>query len=129
MPSNPASSARRISPVCSAPTTSPTRTTATGRPTRTSRRAASHRLSATPEKLNTSSPTVREALGDAISDLQGAHVALDAAPGDVQAVVTQGRRIPVHGGIADPNGDFNAVTTSFTPGQGFGSIYHGSSFV
>ena len=83
----------------------------------------------TPNTLNTSSPTVREALGDAISDLQGAHIALDAAPGDVQAVVTQGRRIPIHGGIADPNGDFNAVTTSFTPGQGFGSIYHGSSFV
>jgi acyl-homoserine-lactone acylase len=83
----------------------------------------------TPNTLNTSSPGVRAALGDAIKDLQGAGVPLDAAPGDVQAVSGGGRRIPIHGGIADPNGDFNAITTAFTRGQGFGPIYHGSSFV
>ena len=83
----------------------------------------------TPNTLNTSNPGVRSALGDAISDLQGAHVALDAAPGDVQVVRAGGRVIPIHGGIADPNGDFNAITTPFTPGLGFGSIFHGSSFV
>ncbi|MBV9311833.1 MAG: penicillin acylase family protein [Solirubrobacterales bacterium] len=83
----------------------------------------------TPNTLNTSSPGVKSALGDAIEDLNGARVPLDAAPGDVQAVVGNGRRIPIHGGIADPNGDFDAITTAFTPGQGFGPIYHGSSFV
>jgi acyl-homoserine-lactone acylase len=80
----------------------------------------------TPNTLNTSSPTVQDALGDAIQDLQGAHIPLDAAPGDVQK---SAGGIPIHGGIGDPNGEFNAIWTTFTPGQGVSSITGGSSFV
>jgi len=80
----------------------------------------------TPNTLNTSSPTVQNALGDAIQDLQGAHIALDAAPGDVQK---SAGGIPIHGGIGDPNGEFNAIWTTFAPGQGVSSITGGSSFV
>jgi acyl-homoserine-lactone acylase len=83
----------------------------------------------TPYGLNTANPQVRTALGDAINDLNGAHIALDAAPGDVQAVTRNGRRIPLHGGPADPNGEFNALFTNFTPGVGFGEPYTGSSYV
>jgi acyl-homoserine-lactone acylase len=80
----------------------------------------------TPNTLNTSSPTVQHALGDAIQDLQGAHIALDAAPGDVQKSASG---LPIHGGIGDPNGEFNAIWTTFAPGQGVSSITGGSSFV
>jgi acyl-homoserine-lactone acylase len=83
----------------------------------------------TPNTLNTSSPTVRDALGDAIQDLEGAHIPLDARPGDVQYVSSHGQRIPIHGGPGDPNGEFNAIYTHFTPGQGFSAPYTGSSFV
>jgi acyl-homoserine-lactone acylase len=83
----------------------------------------------TPNTLNTNSVTVRDALGDAIQDLNGAHIPLDATPGDVQAVGTGANRIPLHGGPGDPNGEFNAIYTNFTPGQGFSPPYSGSSFV
>jgi acyl-homoserine-lactone acylase len=83
----------------------------------------------TPNTLNTSSPNVQDALGDAIQDLKGAHIPLDAAPGDIQAITHDGIRIPIHGGTGDPNGEFNAIYTNFTPGQGFSAPYTGSSFV
>ena len=83
----------------------------------------------TPNTLDTNNPMVKTALGDAINDLDGAHVPLDAAPGDVQAVTRQGKRIPLHGGIGDPNGEFNALATSFDPHSGFSEPYHGSSYV
>ncbi len=83
----------------------------------------------TPYGLDTNNPQVRVALGDAINDLEGAHIPLDASPGQVQAVTRQGRRIPLHGGVADPNGEFNALYTNFTPGQGFSEPYLGSSYV
>ncbi len=83
----------------------------------------------TPSGLNTADPEVSIALGDAIQDLDGAHIPLDATPGDVQAVVHDGVRIPIHGGPGDPNGEFNAIGAAFTPGTGFGPILGGSSFV
>jgi acyl-homoserine-lactone acylase len=83
----------------------------------------------TPNTLNTSSPVVRDALGDAIQDLEGAHVPVSASPAQVQAVGSGAHRIPLHGGPGDPNGDFNAIYTNFTAGQGFSPPYTGSSFV
>ena len=83
----------------------------------------------TPSGLNTVDPEVSIALGNAIQDLKGAHIPFDATPGDVQAVVHDGVRIPIHGGPGDPNGEFNATGTVFTPGKGFGPILGGSSFV
>jgi acyl-homoserine-lactone acylase len=81
----------------------------------------------TPYGLNTANPMVQAALGDAIDDLRGAGIPLDAAPGDVQS--PGGQRIPIHGGPGDPNGEFNAIYTTFTPGQGFGPVTLGSSYV
>jgi acyl-homoserine-lactone acylase len=83
----------------------------------------------TPSGLNTGDPEVPIALGDAIEDLRGARIPLNATPGDVQAVVHHGVRTPIHGGPGDPNGDFNAIGTAFTPSKGFGPILGGSSFV
>lgn len=83
----------------------------------------------TPSGLDTSAPTVRNALGDAINDLEGARIPLDATPGDVQRQPAGASGIPIHGGPGDPNGDFNAIYTHFVGGRGFSAPYTGSSFV
>lgn len=80
----------------------------------------------TPNTLDTNNPQVRLAFGDAISDLQGARIPLDAAPGDVQKGPGG---IPIHGGPGDPNGDFNAIYATFDPGKGFEPVTEGSSYV
>ena len=46
------------------------------------------------------------ALGDAISDLNAAGIALEARVGDVQGVTAAVGLIPVHGGPGDPHGQF-----------------------
>jgi acyl-homoserine-lactone acylase len=82
----------------------------------------------TPNGLETSNPGVQKAFGDAINDLKGAGLALDTAPGDVQFVTRHGKRIPIHGGPGDPDGEFNALAVPFTP-QGFEENDRGSSYV
>ena len=69
------------------------------------------------------------ALGDAIADLNGAGIALDAPLGDHQYVEKGGRRIPIHGGPGDPNGNFNAIWSGWADGRGVVSPEGGSSFV
>ena len=83
----------------------------------------------TPRDLNTSSPEVQQAFGDAIRDLQGAGIPLNASVGDVQRTTRGTRRIPIHGGPGDPHGQFNAISAPFRPGRGYGDVEHGSSFV
>jgi acyl-homoserine-lactone acylase len=83
----------------------------------------------TPAGLNTADPEVTLALGDAIQDLRAAHLPLNVAVGQVQYVEKNGVRYPIHGGIGDPNGEFNAIQTSWIPGQGPTQVYEGSSFV
>jgi acyl-homoserine-lactone acylase len=80
----------------------------------------------TPYGLDTNNPQVRLALIQAINDLQGANIPLDAAPGDVQKGPGG---IPIHGGPGDPNGDFNAIYATFTSGKGFDPVTEGSSYV
>jgi acyl-homoserine-lactone acylase len=98
----------------------------------------------TPSGLNTVDPEVKIALGDAIEDLQSAHIPLDATDASQQYVVPSeqlpfdnapptapvtGQRIPIPGGTGDPNGDFDAIYAPFIKGAGFGPVYFGSSFV
>ena len=83
----------------------------------------------TPRDLNTGNPEVQRAFGDAISDLNGAGIPLDAAVGDVQFTTRGERKIRIHGGPGDPNGNFNAISAPFTAGKGFGDVQHGSSYV
>ena len=82
----------------------------------------------TPNGLNTNSPEVRRALADAVSDLRGAGIPLDASTGDVQFTERGGERIAIHGGPGDPNGTFNAISAPWN-GDGFDPVQHGSSFV
>jgi acyl-homoserine-lactone acylase len=83
----------------------------------------------TPNTLDIALPTVITALGNAIKDLEGAHIPLDASPGMIQVVDAHGHRIPIQGGPGDPNGVFNAIYNNFTTGEGYGPIYLGSSFI
>jgi acyl-homoserine-lactone acylase len=83
----------------------------------------------TPRDLNTGNPEVQRAFGDAISDLNGAGIPLDASLGQVQFTTRGDRKIPIHGGNGDPHGQFNAISAPFTPGKGFEDVQHGSSFV
>ncbi len=81
----------------------------------------------TPNGLTTANPLVQQAFGDALAAMRGAHLADDVALGQVQYVTLGGRRIPIHGGPGDPDGDFNAIYTDVvgTPGTtpSLGSSY------
>ena len=83
----------------------------------------------TPSGLNTSDPSVATALGDAIKDLQDANLPLDVVQSKVQFIEKNGVRYPINGGTGDPNGDFNAIWTSWVDGKGLTQPDGGSSFV
>jgi acyl-homoserine-lactone acylase len=85
----------------------------------------------TPRGLQTSSPAVRKALTDAIAELQGLGIPLNARLGDVQAEQRGGERIPIHGGPGEA-GLFNAINVQaadLTSAKGYETVPHGSSFV
>ena len=83
----------------------------------------------TPYGLNTSNPTVRTALGDAISLLDTEHIALNATLGSVQYVTYHGSHIPIHGGPGDPDGIYNAISVGDFPGDSLTAPDQGSSFI
>ncbi|GAC1524482.1 MAG: penicillin acylase family protein [Thermoleophilaceae bacterium] len=82
----------------------------------------------TPRGLNTSNPQVRQALADAVTDLRGAGLALDAPLGDGQYELRGSERIPIHGGPGTL-GIFNAINTRWDPHAAYAGIPHGSSYV
>jgi acyl-homoserine-lactone acylase len=86
----------------------------------------------TPSGLNIASPKVQQSLADAVTDLQGASVPLDAPLRGYQYEKRGDEKIPIHGGPGDPNGDFNAINVSWSgdPAEpGYPNVPHGSSFV
>jgi acyl-homoserine-lactone acylase len=86
----------------------------------------------TPSGLNTTSPKVQQSLADAVSDLRGAGIPLDAPLRGWQYEKRGDERIPIHGGPGDPNGDFNAINVDWVgsgPEPGYPNVPHGSSFV
>ncbi len=83
----------------------------------------------TPYGLNTASPTVRTALGDAIKRLNKAHIPIDTTLGAVQYVTYHGRHITIPGGPGDPDGIFNAIYENTEPGDSLTSPDTGSSFI
>jgi len=83
----------------------------------------------TPSGLNTTNPLVQRALADAVSDLEGAGIPLDAPLRGHQYEVRGGDPIPIHGGPGSL-GVFNAINVSWDPEKdGYGEVEHGSSFM
>jgi acyl-homoserine-lactone acylase len=83
----------------------------------------------TPSGLNTANPLVQRALADAVSDVEGAGIPLDAPLRGHQYEVRRGEPIPIHGGPGGL-GVFNAINVSWDPEKdGYGDVEHGSSFM
>ncbi len=82
----------------------------------------------TPSGLDTTKPDVRKALTDAIADLRGAKIPLDAPLRGYQYEKRGEERIPIHGGPGTV-GVFNAINVPFSASEGYPNVPHGSSFV
>ncbi len=82
----------------------------------------------TPSGLSTSNPLTSEALGQAVRDMRGAGLALDAPLRDGAAVTRRGERIPIQGG-PHASGIFNVITPVWDPKKGYTDVVHGSSYV
>lgn len=81
----------------------------------------------TPRGLDTSdNPQVLTALARAVARLQEAGIPLDAKLGDLQALVHNGRPIPLHGG-PENEGIFNKLTASFAGEAGYPKVTGSSS--
>ena len=81
----------------------------------------------TPHGLNTNDPSVRQALRDAIDDLEAAGVSFDARLSELQ-YETRGKRIPLHGGPSE-TGVFNVLQTSFDPARGYTGVTAGQTYI
>ncbi len=82
----------------------------------------------TPRGLNTGSPTVQQALDQAVSDLEGAGIPLDAPLRDFQYEKRGDEKIPIHGGPGTV-GVFNAINVGWNAAAGYPNVPHGSSYV
>ena len=83
----------------------------------------------TPFGLNTANSTVHTALGNAIQQLNKAHIPIDTTLGAVQFVTYHGSHIPIPGGPGDPDGIFNAIYVNSEPGDSLTAPDSGSSFI
>ncbi|MBA2241141.1 MAG: penicillin acylase family protein [Solirubrobacterales bacterium] len=82
----------------------------------------------TPRGLNVANPLVSRALADAVEDLEGASIPVDAGLRGQQFTERGGARIPIHGGPGGL-GVFNAISAPWNPEFGFQEVIHGSSFI
>lgn len=82
----------------------------------------------TPRGLNTSNPAVGRALADAVTDLRGAGIPLDAPLGRFQSETRAGSAIPIHGGPGGL-GVFNAINVPWDAKAGYPNVPHGTSFI
>ncbi|MEA2375890.1 MAG: acyl-homoserine-lactone acylase [Thermoleophilaceae bacterium] len=82
----------------------------------------------TPSGLDTSNAKVKQALGDAVNDLQSNGIPLDATLRNYQYEKRGNEKIPIHGGPG-VDGLFNAINVLWKPPEGYGDVPHGSSFV
>ncbi|MGW5860819.1 penicillin acylase family protein [Streptomyces sp. NPDC055239] len=83
----------------------------------------------TPNTLNTAAPGFATALADAVTELSGAGIALDAPLGRNQFVVRGSERLPVSGGT-ESIGVWNKVEPVWdAKGGGYTEVAHGSSHI
>lgn len=80
----------------------------------------------TPNTVDSTSPLVRTALGDAIADLRAAGIAPDAPLGEHHYVVRGGRTLAIPGGHS-LQGVLNLIDPIWDPARGDTEVGHGSS--
>ncbi|MEB8337278.1 penicillin acylase family protein [Streptomyces endophyticus] len=83
----------------------------------------------TPNTLNTQAPGFATALADAVAELKGASIPLDARLGDHQFVKRGGDRIPVHGGTESLGVWNKAEPVWDAAGGGYTEVTTGSSYI
>ncbi|MGW0687633.1 penicillin acylase family protein [Streptomyces sp. NPDC002754] len=83
----------------------------------------------TPNTLNTAAPGFATALADAVAELKGAGIPLDARLGDHQFVTRGGDRIPVHGGTESLGVWNKAEPVWNAAGGGYTDVTTGSSYI
>ena len=81
----------------------------------------------TPRGLDTDEPTVRAAFADAVQDLRGAGIPLDAPVSEHMYELRGDERIPMHGG-PHGSGTYNYVDAPWN-GSGFDDVFYGTSFI
>ncbi|MFI0281548.1 penicillin acylase family protein [Streptomyces fradiae] len=82
----------------------------------------------TPRDLDTGTPGFAKALREAVAELRGARIPLDAPLGEHQYVVRGGERIPVHGGTG--TGVWNMTVPVWdAENGGYTEVRHGTSHV
>lgn len=82
----------------------------------------------TPAGLNVLNPLVQSSLAQAVTDLEGAGLPLDATLRRGQTVTRRGEVIPLHGGPGG-SGIFNVLTPTWDPEKGYTEVVHGSSYM
>ncbi|WP_405921091.1 penicillin acylase family protein [Streptomyces sp. NBC_00122] len=83
----------------------------------------------TPRTLNRAAPGVGRALADAVLELRGAGIALDAPLGEHQFVVRAGQKMPVGGGT-EALGIWNKIEAPWNAALGgYPEVVHGSSHI
>ncbi len=84
----------------------------------------------TPNTVNTQSPAVMQAFGDAVASLRASGIDAGAQQGSYQYALRGKLKIMIPGGPGDPEGQFNAISVRTTAGKpGLVDPVHGSSFV
>ena len=83
----------------------------------------------TPRGLNpTDNPNALKALAAAVAKLRDNGIPLDVPLGQIQYVVRNGVKIPIHGGT-NAEGDLNIINAPFVPGVGYPNVVSGSSWI
>lgn len=83
----------------------------------------------TPRGLNpTDNPNALKALAGAVAKLRANGIPLNVRLGDVQYVVRNGVRIPIHGGT-NAEGVLNIINAPFVAGVGYPNVVSGSSWI
>lgn len=82
----------------------------------------------TPRGLNVANPLVGIALADAVTDLKGANIPLDASLRGNQFTLRGGEEVPIPGG-PDSLGNFNVIEAPWDAKSGYTDVVHGSSFI
>lgn len=75
-------------------------------------------------------PSMLAALKHVAANMKALNVPLDAKLGDYQGELRNGERIPLHGGLGDPDGTYSTLMMGpVLTAAGYGSVAYGDSYI